>query len=77
MQELSAPQIPNFVTARSPLGLRRVMLLNNAKHRKVFNYYSIHFVDGKWFAWFYNEVESGDDLLNPDEHNKMKAKGEL
>lgn len=50
-----APQltdIPNFVSAESPQGLRRAMLQNNLKLRAVATYHSIQFVDGRWYAWF-------------------------
>lgn len=60
-------QVPSFIKAKSPMGLRRIMLLNNTKHRKTFQYYSIQFVKGEWYAWFYldidvtlNEVENGN-----------------
>lgn len=66
MQELR-PQIPNYITAVTPLGLRRAMLLNNAKYRLVFNYYSIQFVGGRWYAWFYQEMANDDAMLKAGE----------
>lgn len=58
-------KIPNFVTARSPLGLRRVMLMNNIKNSVQFVYHDIQFVNGVWYAWYYqqtkvSEIADGD-----------------
>jgi hypothetical protein len=47
--------IPNFLTASTPRGLRRLMLLNNKKLNAWHNY-QIMFVNGKWFAWYHAEV---------------------
>lgn len=54
--------IPNFVTARTPRGLRRQMLLNNIRLKAYCHYHSIQFVagEGRWYAWF-------GDQLNPSE----------
>lgn len=62
MQELK-PQIPNYVSAVTPLGLRRAMLRNNANNKLVFNYYSIQFVNGRWYAWFYAEIANDDEMI--------------
>ena len=63
MGETSLVQIPNFVSAVTPMGLRRAMLMNNAKYRLVFNYYSVSYANGRWFAWFYQELGNDDPLL--------------
>ena len=46
--------IPHFLSARSPLGLRRLMLKNNLKHDLIFDYYQIYrdHTDNKLYAWF-------------------------
>lgn len=51
-------RIPNYVTAKSPQGLRRLMLANNIKYSQPLNYHSIQFVNGAWFAWFHVEQSS-------------------
>lgn len=53
MADLTA--IPDFISASSPKGLRRLMLRNNIK-RKAWFEYDIQFnpKDGKWYAWFLN-----------------------
>jgi len=56
-------RIPNFVTALTPEGLRRAMFRNNAKHSIQFVYHNIQFVNGKWFAWFY-EIATAEKVLN-------------
>ena len=50
--------VPDFVTASTPMGLRRLMLLNNIKLGSYINYFSIQNVNGKWFAWFYKEIDN-------------------
>lgn len=55
---MSAPgnifNLPTYIKARSPDGLRALMLENNAKRGTEFQYYQIVFADGYWFAWFYD-----------------------
>lgn len=47
--------IPHFLKARTPGGLRRLMLRNNIKRQMIFDYQIIH--DGQqWFAWFQDDV---------------------
>lgn len=50
-------RIPRFLSASSPSGLERIMLKNNLDKSKEHNYFDIVQVDGKWFAWFYEEVQ--------------------
>lgn len=49
---LGADTIPNFVTARTPQGLRRAMSRNNMKFKAFIVYRDIQFVNDKWIAWF-------------------------
>ena len=58
-------KIPNYITARTPQGLRRAMLMNNVKHVMQFTYHAIQFVNGSWYAWYYESVNMGD-LTNGD-----------
>ena len=46
------PTLKNYITAKSPMGLRRLMLQNNAKKGFTFKYSDIQFVKGKWYAWY-------------------------
>lgn len=48
--------IPDFLKARSPEGLRRLMLERNLKDGKQYNYFSIQQSNGYWFAWFYVDL---------------------
>lgn len=50
-------KIPNFVKAKSPEGLRRVMLMNNIRNAMQFVYHDIQFVNGYWFAWYYEQSQ--------------------
>jgi hypothetical protein len=51
--EARLDRIPDFVSARTPLALRREMLRMNVKYATQLTWHYIQFVDGKWFAWFY------------------------
>jgi len=46
-------EIPSYIMASSPRGLRLSMLKNNVKYGMTFQYFDIQFVKGKWYAWFY------------------------
>lgn len=57
--------LPNFIKAGSPLGLRRLMLMNNLKLGGYVSYFQITAVQesGKtvWYAWF--NAYSEDTLI--------------
>lgn len=55
--QVSIKRIPNYITARTPQGLRRLMLMNNIKLGTEFNYFDLQFVNKKWVAWYYQKVE--------------------
>lgn len=55
--------IPNFIRARSPNGLRRAMVRNNARLGMFVKYFDIQFVNGEWFAWFFVEIDANDEML--------------
>jgi hypothetical protein len=46
---------PDFITAKTPKGLRRAMLRNNLKQKGFVVYEFIQYVqsDKLWYAWFY------------------------
>lgn len=50
--------IPNYLKARSLVGLRRLMLRNNARHGCYFPYFDIQFVQGYWYAFFFQSIEN-------------------
>lgn len=61
MVESSSRLIPNYITARSLPGLRRLMLTNNARRGYFYKYFDIQFVtEGSkqyWVAFYYDEVK--------------------
>lgn len=65
--------IPNYITAGSPKGLRRLMLLNNLKNHKEYTYFSIQNVDGKWFAWFIDREDMENILTQKETLNPKGA----
>jgi len=48
---VSLNNIPTYLKAKSPQGLRRLMLSNNVKHGGIFEY-QIMFVGEYWYAWY-------------------------
>jgi hypothetical protein len=69
MQQVSLKRIPSYLKARSPQGLRRLMLLNNAKASTFFEYTQIQYISDEkyWYAWYYRDVDTNDitDLETP------------
>ena len=71
MQQVSLKRIPNYLKARSPQGLRRLMLLNNARASSFYEYLNIQFIPdakgGYWYCWYYKDVDNQDiqDLETP------------
>jgi len=69
MAESKALAIANFVKAASPMGLRRQMLLNNARLHSMVHYFDIQQADlgGKkyWIAWYFEEPQSNDPIFIP------------
>lgn len=55
MSEARGTVIPNFLSARSPQALRRLMLLTN-KRLGAWHNYQIQFVEGRWYAWYHEEI---------------------
>lgn len=66
MSTIHSDWIPNFITAQSPMGLRRMMLLNNAKNNTQFKYFDIAqaTVSGKvvWVAWYYTDKVNVEEI---------------
>lgn len=53
--------IPDYITAQSPQGLRRLMFQKNAQAGTQFRYFDIQqYDDGnkkRWIAWFYRDLD--------------------
>jgi hypothetical protein len=64
--------IPNYLVASTPLGLRRLMLLNNRK-QSAYLEYDIMFVNGRWYAWYIADIAA---LQNSDDPITMQAQKE-
>ena len=52
---LGINHVPNFLRASTSSGLRRLMLLNNRKHKGFVKYFDIQWVEkeSKWYAWYF------------------------
>jgi len=55
--------IPKYIKARSPLGLRRLMLKVAAADGKKYTFRDIQFVKGFWFAWYESTIEQDDEMF--------------
>ena len=69
----SIDNIPHFISARSPKGLRRLMLANNVKHGLIFNYYQIIFDGKRWYAWF--QMNAAEALQEELQQMEERGKG--
>lgn len=67
--------IPNFLRARSPQGLRRAMIRNNAKLGMFIKYFDIQFVNGEWFAWYFVEIDPNEEMLKVQTEEVENANG--
>lgn len=55
--------VPNYVKASSPLGLRRLMFVVQSKDSMQYNFFNISFVNGFWYAWYFQEPKTHNDKL--------------
>lgn len=51
MRELG--EVPHFLRAQSPEGLRRAMLRENLLSKTSNSFFDISYANGEWIAWFY------------------------
>lgn len=51
-------EIPDYVKATSPQGLRRFMLQVQTRDSMQYVFHNIQFVDGYWFAWYYKSAKT-------------------
>lgn len=56
----SLSDIPAYITAKSPQGLRRKMFETNLKLKAFVNYQHIQFADGQWYAWFVLDTDQAE-----------------
>jgi hypothetical protein len=49
---------PDYITAKTPQELRRLLLLNQETLGGQVNYISISFDGKEWVAWFFNDLSS-------------------
>ena len=71
MSSSKITNVPHFLVARSPMGLRNAMLKNNIKHGLIFDYYQIIFDGKNWIAWF--QLDAVDSMQ--EEIREAEAKG--
>jgi hypothetical protein len=55
-------EIPNFIKARNPKGLRAEMLKNNHRLAMTIQYFDIQFVNKVWFAWYYEPLRKSQEI---------------
>lgn len=49
--------IPNFIQEKTPIKLQQAMLRLNASRGKEYQFFDIQYVNGSWYAWYYEDVE--------------------
>jgi len=49
--------IPNFLQEKTALKLQEKMLKLNVSKGKEYKYFDIQYVNGSWYAWFYEDLE--------------------
>jgi len=49
--------IPNFLKAKTAIALQQAMLSNNLEQGKEYHYFDIQYVNGNWYAWYFESVE--------------------
>ena len=60
MSSVARPLLKNYITAKSPNGLRRLMMQNNARKGYSFIYEDVQFVKGRWYAWYNEELRNSE-----------------
>lgn len=53
-------RIPHYLEAGSPRRLRQLMFENNILSGKEYTYTDIIFAKGKWYAWYYEQVDHAE-----------------
>lgn len=71
MSTIHSSWIPDFITAQSPMGLRRLMYSTNAKAGTQFKYFDIQQIKDdsgktKWIAWYYRDMKGLGNLTDGD-----------
>ncbi len=55
--ESKLTNIPTFLVASDPVGLRRLCFMNNLKFNMDFKYDIMQALDGQWYAWFKMNID--------------------
>jgi len=66
---MKAGELPNFLQALSPRGLRLKMLENNIKDKVTYVYSTPQFANGKWWVWF--SAMPTDLIENQESNNEV------
>lgn len=73
MRVTSSSRIPNFLVAGGPQDLRRLMILNNSRLGAEVMYSDIQFANGKWYAWYYEDLKDAE-IMDLAQQKIKKAK---
>ena len=55
--------IPNYIEASTLKELRLLMLKNNIQKSMFFKYFDIQFVNKKWYAFYFDEADRDNNIL--------------
>ena len=64
--------IPNYLSASSPRGLRRLMLKRSSLKGRFYKFTDIQFVDGKWYAWYVDGIDLNDELMTTEDEDAVE-----
>lgn len=67
-------EIPNYIKAASPIGLRRLMLETQRRDSMQYNFFDIQFANGFWFAWYVKKANT--DVEKNDVVNELMGEPE-
>jgi hypothetical protein len=63
MSEITVHYSYDYLSARSPRGLRVAMFKNDIRRKTKHKYVGIQFVNGKWYCWFQSRMDDNDSLI--------------
>lgn len=51
-------EIPNYIKAASPQGLRRLMFEAQKRDSMQYHFFNIQYANGSWFAWYIKRAKT-------------------
>ena len=70
-------EIPNYLSASSPKGLRRLMIKNNTRLAMTVVYFDFQNINSKWYCWYNEpihlskEIEEANGIAQNDRGQRL------